>query len=300
VTKHCGKCGKDKPTGEFARDKKNKDGLRGFCKACARSYRNSVRSHRSQYMSEWRERNKEHIAEYNAANRDRVMDYRERTRERKRAHDRDYHSKNRDKINAQAAEYLRANREAIRLRGRNWHQANRERVNAKNRNRRQANIEKYRAAERDYLRKHAEAREKARVRLKKWTQENREHVREKARAYRAAHASELSEWHKRHYRNNKSAYIEKAREARDIRRARLRGNGVERVSYKRIRQRDKDTCHICGKKVSESEISFDHLIPISDGGPHAEWNLAVSHLKCNLKRGPGWIPAQPHLPLETA
>jgi len=77
----------------------------------------------------------------------------------------------------------------------------------------------------------------------------------------------------------------------------VRDNGIYPVSFKAIKKCDHMICHICGKKIAEEDLSFDHLIPIAHGGPHAEWNLAVAHLECNQKRGPGRIPAQLRLPV---
>lgn len=76
------------------------------------------------------------------------------------------------------------------------------------------------------------------------------------------------------------------------RRARMRGG--ESAPYRRddIFTRDRGQCHICQKSVSKVDWHLDHLIPISAGGADAEWNVAVSHPACNIRRGPGRTPAQ--------
>jgi 5-methylcytosine-specific restriction endonuclease McrA len=51
-------------------------------------------------------------------------------------------------------------------------------------------------------------------------------------------------------------------------------------------------CCICGKKVAENDLSFDHSLPISLGGPHSQENQRVSHWLCNNRRGAGWLPVQ--------
>jgi hypothetical protein len=59
---------------------------------------------------------------------------------------------------------------------------------------------------------------------------------------------------------------------------------VERVSRAYIVQRDKATCHLCGKKCREEEIHLDHLVPLSRGGDHSAANLRVACATCNLSK----------------
>lgn len=49
--------------------------------------------------------------------------------------------------------------------------------------------------------------------------------------------------------------------------------------------RDKGTCYMCGKNVSENIFELDHLIPVSRNGNNAETNLSVTCQKCNRSRG---------------
>jgi hypothetical protein len=45
-TKHCNKCGKEKPHGDFTKDKSSKDGLYGICKECKRQFEKSYKKNR--------------------------------------------------------------------------------------------------------------------------------------------------------------------------------------------------------------------------------------------------------------
>lgn len=94
----------------------------------------------------------------------------------------------------------------------------------------------------------------------------------------------------------REAYNLYSREYARRRDARKRANGFERVDYDRIKTRDGMICHICGRRATAKTLSFDHLIPISKGGPHTEDNIAVAHLRCNQRRGAGRLPAQLRLP----
>lgn len=57
------------------------------------------------------------------------------------------------------------------------------------------------------------------------------------------------------------------------------------INYDLILKRDKRICHICNKKVKTNNLHFDHVIPLSKGGPHTIENIKVSHSWCNWKKG---------------
>lgn len=64
-----------------------------------------------------------------------------------------------------------------------------------------------------------------------------------------------------------------------------------------IWSRRPQTCTACGgeffngrlKSPHPMSATFDHLIPISDGGTDAPENLALAHRVCNTRRGAGGI-----------
>lgn len=58
--------------------------------------------------------------------------------------------------------------------------------------------------------------------------------------------------------------------------------------------RDRWRCHLCRRKVDRTLTSphpmsptFDHLVPISDGGTDDPANLRLAHRRCNSSRGAG-------------
>lgn len=59
-----------------------------------------------------------------------------------------------------------------------------------------------------------------------------------------------------------------------------------------IKRRDRMVCCICGRKVAEKDLSFDHSVPLSLGGSHTQNNLRVAHRICNSRRGNGCLPVQ--------
>lgn len=43
-------------------------------------------------------------------------------------------------------------------------------------------------------------------------------------------------------------------------------------------------CYYCGSRISTGRIHFDHIVPLSCGGPHCVENLAVSCAPCNQSK----------------
>jgi hypothetical protein len=68
--------------------------------------------------------------------------------------------------------------------------------------------------------------------------------------------------------------IERRREGRHIPR---------QIMFKVVR-RDNHICQICHKYVPDDKIQFDHLIPISKGGPTTVDNLRLLCDDCNRKK----------------
>jgi 5-methylcytosine-specific restriction endonuclease McrA len=49
--------------------------------------------------------------------------------------------------------------------------------------------------------------------------------------------------------------------------------------------RDHNRCQYCGRKFPSSELSLDHVIPISRGGKSTWDNVVCACLPCNVKKG---------------
>lgn len=60
-----------------------------------------------------------------------------------------------------------------------------------------------------------------------------------------------------------------------------------KVSFSRFAlvKRDESTCQYCNKKLNNSSITIDHVIPRSHGGPTSFTNCVVSCQICNGKKG---------------
>lgn len=137
---------------------------------------------------------------------------------------------------------------------------------------------------RENARLHAE---KNRANHRNWLAANKDHVRQYAREYRQAHLDEI--------RARSPRYNEANRRAAAVRRSRKKQVPSEHIAIETLAQRDGWNCAICRKAMTLRTATFDHIIPLSHGGPFLEWNLQLAHKSCNSRRGAARIPGQPRL-----
>lgn len=88
------------------------------------------------------------------------------------------------------------------------------------------------------------------------------------------------------------------RQYKHVRKAAKRANGPidSDISMEKLIKRDKNTCHICGRKcdardfradaagnfiVGGNHPSIDHVMPLAKGGTHTWDNVKLAHHKCN-------------------
>jgi 5-methylcytosine-specific restriction endonuclease McrA len=60
---------------------------------------------------------------------------------------------------------------------------------------------------------------------------------------------------------------------------------TETVDYAAILAKANGFCGICGEAFGADGVHFDHKIPLSKGGAHAQDNLQAVHPVCNLRKG---------------
>lgn len=58
-----------------------------------------------------------------------------------------------------------------------------------------------------------------------------------------------------------------------------------------IYARDANTCQYCGQSFPTSELTFDHVVPVAQGGRKDWENIVTCCIACNRKKG-GRTPAQ--------
>ena len=76
------------------------------------------------------------------------------------------------------------------------------------------------------------------------------------------------------------------------RRIRKKNGFVAPVFKQEICTRDGWRCHICGKKINNRikhphpmSLTFDHIIPLAEGGTHEPKNVSIAHMICNSIKG---------------
>lgn len=53
----------------------------------------------------------------------------------------------------------------------------------------------------------------------------------------------------------------------------------------KIKERDGTLCYLCGKPITNGDMTMEHLIPKSKGGSSRVDNLALVHGRCNTRKG---------------
>ncbi len=59
------------------------------------------------------------------------------------------------------------------------------------------------------------------------------------------------------------------------------GRGIPRDLMLKVVRRDGQICQRCNKPVKDNEVEFDHIIPVSKGGPVMADNLRLTCRSCN-------------------
>lgn len=85
----------------------------------------------------------------------------------------------------------------------------------------------------------------------------------------------------------------KCQRRRDAGHGRVKHDGM---TIFQLGDRDGWRCHLCRRRVDRAlkspdsgSATFDHLVPVSDGGDDSRANLRLAHLSCNCQRGDGGI-----------
>jgi 5-methylcytosine-specific restriction endonuclease McrA len=63
-----------------------------------------------------------------------------------------------------------------------------------------------------------------------------------------------------------------------------------------IYARDEYTCQYCGETLPSAELTFDHVVPVAQGGRKDWENIVTCCISCNRRKG-GRTPEQAHMKL---
>ena len=184
-----------------------------------------------------------------------------KTKKQKEA-DRKWYLKNRDRILLMRKEYHKQNAETIRKRVRKWRSKNPEKHRTWNRL--YARTEKQRENSRD---RYKNNKEKITKQIKLWRSKNPDKVRVSKKASKARRRFLCGE---------------------------VKTQTVQAVYEDNIKKYGTLTCELCFNPIILGDDSLEHKTPICRGGTNDYSNLAITHLKCNLRKGKKTMPEELH------
>jgi HNH endonuclease len=68
------------------------------------------------------------------------------------------------------------------------------------------------------------------------------------------------------------------------------------LSKHRLFVRDRLVCAYCGGRFAESDLTVEHIVPVSRGGQHTWTNVVTACRSCNTRKG-NRRPEEAHMPL---
>ena len=96
----------------------------------------------------------------------------------------------------------------------------------------------------------------------------------------------------------RSENLDRSRDNRRARKARVRDAFVEPVLASEVFERDGWICGLCSAPIPRDAVwpdllspSVDHIVPLSRGGEHSMANVQASHLSCNSRKQAS-VPAE--------
>lgn len=138
--------------------------------------------------------------------------------------------------------------------------------------------------------------EKQRARNEAWKLQNPVRAKASAKARADRHREKASLHKKLLYAENPGAIKTrtknwrlanplKVRAMNSRRRALEKQTQAEKIDFMEILRASNGICGICKKPLDLFGIEFDHIIPLSKGGPHTRENIQATHSCCNRQKG---------------
>ena len=134
----------------------------------------------------------------------------------------------------------------------------------------------------EYQKKYAQKNaEQIREYQRKWHKENREKQLDYKKKYYLDNREYLRECHKKWKQENRQILRAIDSNKRDRRRAKIKSNGIFKVTNRDLAKMYEKPCVYCGERES---IEIDHIIPIAKGGVHGVGNLQPLCHSCNSRK----------------
>lgn len=191
--------------------------------------------------------------------------YRKNNKQMLKEYHHEYHIKNRNGIKEYSKQYYEDNKERIRENNQNYYADHKEEIIEQHKKYVSLNKSKVAKTQKEYR------------------ENNKEYLKEKGRQYRLKHKDDFI-----YKRNRRDRWLK--------RKAAMKSLPAEDVNSLDIFERDGWICQLCKKKVNKKlkhphpmSASLDHIVPISDNGPHLKTNCQLAHLRCNVSVGTGGV-----------
>jgi 5-methylcytosine-specific restriction endonuclease McrA len=133
--------------------------------------------------------------------------------------------------------------------------------------------------------------DKAVERHRKWAENNQAHLKTWQKEYREKnrdHINKVKAERDRERYHNDPEYHAKRLHQGHVRRARTVHSASNptaiRDFIKSVKSKPTAICYYCQERVCTKDVHFDHIIPLSKGGPHSVENLCVSCSYCNYSK----------------
>lgn len=148
------------------------------------------------------------------------------------------------------------------------------------------NVASTKIARRPYMEAYRAAhREEAKRYAKTYRQANPSYVSNANRAWYQANKARVYENNRRWRQDNPQAFLDQARNTQSVRRVRkISGDSrvVTRRDWLALCRRFGGRCAYCAER---SDLTMDHVVPLSRGGRHAIGNILPACDRCNKSKG---------------
>ena len=133
---------------------------------------------------------------------------------------------------------------------------------------------------------------------KEYYNKNSEKVKARVREYQLSDPEREKAWQQERYKNNRSHRLANAKRWAQDNKEKVRGykrgyqarlEGLKKAQnhnpdYDKILDRDGLTCYLCNGSIDKGDHQYDHIVPITKDGAHAEFNISIAHSTCNIRK----------------
>lgn len=126
--------------------------------------------------------------------------------------------------------------------------------------------------------------EQRRKQNREWQANRKQYRAEYCQRYYLANKERLAAKARKNYEEHKERYFSYAHKRRALKRGTQSNTAHIAALVKRIKARQDVFCYYCQNPIMLGHLHFDHVFPISRGGPHSIDNICTSCDHCNMQK----------------